>query len=1057
MNESALVKSVATNVQNRHARSLYKWLSKVTGVDACWIEGTDERNHPVWGLIKRIIGNRFLVKSRRLAAASVMGASLCLVSPSANAQKLVEASTFRGQNGFTITGTNYADHFGADLAMGDINGDGFKDLVIGAFGVGPGNSNRSPGQTAVVFGSSSGFDSSLSLSSLDGMNGFVFNGPSAVAVSGTTVASDDVNGDGIDDIIIGAPGDDPVNSVYVVFGKSTGFAPSVELSTVANGTDGFILVGHTDENGTGKSIATGNFNGDSAADILIGAAQTSPNTITQAGQAYVVFGQTGAFADTLQLSALQGNDSGFVIVGNELQGTVGHSVASGDINGDGYDDVFVGGPNRYGDSYIFYGDVYVVFGKDTDLEAFTDTLNVNSLNGSNGFRLRGTVQYNSFGTEVGSGDVNGDGFDDLFVQAEGYGRDLNYNYQGEVYVLFGGNSFPAIIDDSSIFNGSNGFFFEGISDGDYLGKEFASVDLNGDGMDELITGSGYAFANPAIGAQDTGAVYIIFGFDDNSVSEFHLSSLDGSNGFVIKGKNGIGNALVTGDLNGDGFDEIISGKSITDITQGVTGTGREGEVTVFFNTINQTITGSQGFRMLSAPTHGPIFNELLEPFWTQGFIDSDYPPLTDSANVWIWNSGIQYWDLLADQTTDSLSAGNGFLFYLYEDDNFTGPGNTGFPKRISVSQFTGDGTFNSGTINPVSGLTDGDFFLAGNPFGFTIDWDSSAISKTNLSNNIYTYDHSGGVWRVWNGTTGDIGEGKIAPFQGFFIQAEGGAGGISFGEGAISDSAGIFFKQVPAEPRILKIQAEAGGLTSNAWLSFQDGGEHGRDAYDGLSLPSLNATYLSLFTVTDNNEALSINALPVDQSEELTIPLELTGSLQEEIALLSFEGLDDFEEWELVIRDRHTNQEFIIDKTQNIELALERVITKKIPEPTLPTPVAMKTKASSVRYELVLKPGVGVHTEEPASGLPESIQLKQNYPNPFNPTTAIAFGVPRAGLVRLEIFDLLGRKVSTLVDSNQPAGEYTITFDASSLSSGVYIYRLQTGGSILTKKMTLIK
>ncbi|MFY0685451.1 MAG: T9SS type A sorting domain-containing protein, partial [Balneola sp.] len=80
------------------------------------------------------------------------------------------------------------------------------------------------------------------------------------------------------------------------------------------------------------------------------------------------------------------------------------------------------------------------------------------------------------------------------------------------------------------------------------------------------------------------------------------------------------------------------------------------------------------------------------------------------------------------------------------------------------------------------------------------------------------------------------------------------------------------------------------------------------------------------------------------------------------------------------------------------------------------------------------------------------------YPNPFNPSTSIAFGLPASGNVTLEVFDLLGRKVATLLhNENRTAGRHTINFDASSLSSGMYIYRLKAGNSVVTKKLTLIK
>jgi hypothetical protein len=89
--------------------------------------------------------------------------------------------------------------------------------------------------------------------------------------------------------------------------------------------------------------------------------------------------------------------------------------------------------------------------------------------------------------------------------------------------------------------------------------------------------------------------------------------------------------------------------------------------------------------------------------------------------------------------------------------------------------------------------------------------------------------------------------------------------------------------------------------------------------------------------------------------------------------------------------------------------------------------------------------------------LPESIALEQNYPNPFNPSTQIDYALPEAAEVRLEVFNLMGQRVAMLVQARQTAGYHSIRFDASALSSGVYIYRLQTGETTLTQSMTLVK
>ncbi len=90
-------------------------------------------------------------------------------------------------------------------------------------------------------------------------------------------------------------------------------------------------------------------------------------------------------------------------------------------------------------------------------------------------------------------------------------------------------------------------------------------------------------------------------------------------------------------------------------------------------------------------------------------------------------------------------------------------------------------------------------------------------------------------------------------------------------------------------------------------------------------------------------------------------------------------------------------------------------------------------------------------------GVPERIQLNQNYPNPFNPTTEISYELPEAVEVTLQVFDMLGRHVTTLVDQPQNAGTQSIRFDASKLSSGIYIYRIEAGNFVQTRKMLLIK
>jgi len=94
---------------------------------------------------------------------------------------------------------------------------------------------------------------------------------------------------------------------------------------------------------------------------------------------------------------------------------------------------------------------------------------------------------------------------------------------------------------------------------------------------------------------------------------------------------------------------------------------------------------------------------------------------------------------------------------------------------------------------------------------------------------------------------------------------------------------------------------------------------------------------------------------------------------------------------------------------------------------------------------------------EPSSGIPDQFTLEQNYPNPFNPATTIQYGLPEAGKVSLEVFDMTGRRVATLVDESKSAGWHNVTFDASNLASGMYIYRIQSGAFVNTRKLILVK
>ena len=274
----------------------------------------------------------------------------------------------------------------------------------------------------------------IHLSSLDGNNGFRLDGETAFDFSGKSVSTaGDINGDGLDDLIIGAGLSSYSGDSYVVFGKCSGFAATLDLASL-DGRNGFRLDGG-EYNLPGHSVSNaGDINGDGLGDVIVGTRKIAADGVIS-DWCYVLFGKTSSFAASLNVFELDGTD-GFRI-GDEAQyDSTSYSVSgAGDVNGDGLDDLLIGVPD-VSPSGKNLGSSYVVYGKASGFDA---TLDLSALDSQSGFRIDGAARRDFLGDNVSSaGDVNGDGFDDVLLGASE--ADPNGIEQaGSSYVLFGGN------------------------------------------------------------------------------------------------------------------------------------------------------------------------------------------------------------------------------------------------------------------------------------------------------------------------------------------------------------------------------------------------------------------------------------------------------------------------------------------------------------------------------------------------------------------------------------------------------------------------------------------
>ena len=445
-----------------------------------------------------------------------------------------------GDVGLKFYGEENADHTGHRVAgIGDVNGDGIDDFAIGAYS--NDENYKNSGQVYVFFGRSGGFPASTNASSANAS----FQGVGEDDRAGIDIAGvGDVDNDGYDDFVIGADeyealGTSGRGRAYLILGKSSGWSMDTSLSSADAS-----WYGEVNEDMFGRAVGGGgDVNGDGYDDIVVGAHDNEEGGDIQ-GQTYIIFGRSGGWSTNQNIGSTA--NASFIGVENKEQS--GYSVdIVGDTNGDGYDDILIGA--RYfahtpGGSRI--GHAYLIMGKSSGWSR--DTL----ISSSNATFVG---QRSLAGSHVSkAGDVNGDGLADFLITE--HMNSEHKSQMGQTYLILGNRS--GWSNGTKLSDIDASFWGENFNDESGNSAE-GGGDINGDGYDDLIIG---AYRNQDGGKEFpyyAGKIYVVYGREKGWRNDTKLSESDAS--FIGEDKGGaLGYCVANaGDVNNDGYDDILAG------------------------------------------------------------------------------------------------------------------------------------------------------------------------------------------------------------------------------------------------------------------------------------------------------------------------------------------------------------------------------------------------------------------------------------------------------------------------------------------------------------------
>ncbi|MFA6028192.1 MAG: integrin alpha [Patescibacteria group bacterium] len=426
-------------------------------------------------------------------------------------------------------GENDGDNAGyVTASAGDVNGDGFDDILIGGYNNDVGGDNA--GAAYLIYGQASQITGSTDLS----LASAKFIGEEADDNAGAFIGSaGDINNDGYDDFLIGAPSSDSngnaSGAVYLFYGQTELYSADVDLSTADA-----KFIGKAANDYAAVLGIPGDFNNDNYSDFMIGAYGNDDGGLS-AGAVFLFFGQAEVFSGNINLSTAD-----VEFIGEEAGDLAGYSLsAAGDINGDSNEDIIIG---AMGD-IAYTGSIFLIYNTSSNFAGDYDLSMADA-------RFTGEVGGDLVGYNLTRiGDMNADGYDDMVITA--YQNDNNGAAAGTAYLIYG----QATDFSGSISLSLSDAIFLGTDISDMLGSSIAgNADINHDGFSDVLIG---AYGDDD-GANSAGVTFAIYG--QSAQYSGNLSMTTAAIYFLGEDVSDFsGNAVAFSDLNNDAFPEVIIG------------------------------------------------------------------------------------------------------------------------------------------------------------------------------------------------------------------------------------------------------------------------------------------------------------------------------------------------------------------------------------------------------------------------------------------------------------------------------------------------------------------